>query len=568
MYCQLYCPTANSMICRLYCQLYCPLPTFFLPALFSSIFSSLLSALLQRNVFQASTALQALKSGLRSAFPGSQRSCRNAKKYRQELPSISGAEPWSMSSSTVAELHGSLKEGVYYTQAFLGSPRPQNVTLIVDTGSWITEVTCSGCKVCGKHVDPHYDIARSETASWLSCGKGCPGKCSKDKCTFREKYLEGSALEGLWLKDVIRFSDSQRRGGSHAVQTTVGCSFKETGLFASQQQNGILGLAPGSENRPTLMWHMTKKQDHRSRDGRAFILCLRDRGGFLMFGKKRSDKVVPLEVSPQGKYSIKVEGMKVNGKAVETRLGKAQLDSASTLTYLPALAEKLVRKAIEEHCKKNRCGQPPSSSGDEASRSCWRGQGLQKFPVLAWQLQGVEVQWMPSQYLLRQDGFRLCYTFRPTEVLPDGSHVVLGASWMINQELLFDIDGKRLGLTNSSCKIPPALQRKNLRGSHVEREGKPDRRVATSPNSSSTSVQIRQPRTGEALEFLPARSLQDSGRAFPAAAEISEVFLQPETEIWAVRTTAGLILSGACAGLFCLRRRLWSRCLKGCFRTC
>ena len=31
----------------------------------------------------------------------------------------------------------------------------------VDTGSWITEVTCSGCKVCGKHIDPHFDIART-----------------------------------------------------------------------------------------------------------------------------------------------------------------------------------------------------------------------------------------------------------------------------------------------------------------------------------------------------------------------------------------------------------------------
>ena len=92
-----------------------------------------------------------------------------------------------------------------------------------------------------------------------------------------------------------------------------------------------------------------------------------------------------------------------------------------------------------------------------------------------------EVQWMPSQYLLRHENnqrsgltkeletllprnklSRLCYTFRPTEVsalvlqalvalrsqmarfafkfhhdqievLPDGSQVVLGASWMINQ---------------------------------------------------------------------------------------------------------------------------------------
>ena len=67
-----------------------------------------------------------------------------------------------------------------YTLVNLGC-RPQNVTLIaldlclsrtclnsrdpmweteVDTASWITEVTCSGCKVCGKHIDPHYDTAR------------------------------------------------------------------------------------------------------------------------------------------------------------------------------------------------------------------------------------------------------------------------------------------------------------------------------------------------------------------------------------------------------------------------
>eukprot|EP00434_Breviolum_minutum_P012181 symbB.v1.2.010742.t1/scaffold708.1/size170785/10 len=307
-----------------------------------------------------------------------------------------------MISSAVAELHGSLKEGVYYTQALLGTPRPQNVTLIVDTASWITEVTCSGCKECGKHIDPHYDIARSETASWLSCGKGCPGNCHKDKCAFREKYLEGSALEGLWFRDVIRF-DSDQRGGNIALQTTLGCAFKETGLFASQRQNGILGLAPGSDTKPTLMWHMTKKD----RKSRAFVLCLRHGGGFLMFGKKHYEKMVPLEISPHGKYSIKVEGMRVNGRAVETRLGKAQLDSASTLTYFPLQADKLVRKAIEDHCKKRHCGQPPSSSSsDEASRNCWRGQGLNQFPVLSWQLHGAEVHWMPSQYLLRQDGQR------------------------------------------------------------------------------------------------------------------------------------------------------------------
>ena len=47
----------------------------------------------------------------------------------------------------------------------------------VDTASWITEVTCAGCKVCGKHINPHFDVARTHTlwkelrCSFLLCSK-------------------------------------------------------------------------------------------------------------------------------------------------------------------------------------------------------------------------------------------------------------------------------------------------------------------------------------------------------------------------------------------------------------
>ena len=39
-------------------------------------------------------------------------------------------------------------------------------------------------------------LERSRSASSVSCGAGCPGACRKEKCSFKEKYLEGSALEG------------------------------------------------------------------------------------------------------------------------------------------------------------------------------------------------------------------------------------------------------------------------------------------------------------------------------------------------------------------------------------
>ncbi|CAK9036147.1 unnamed protein product [Durusdinium trenchii] len=454
----------------------------------------------------------------------------------------------------LAELRGSLEEGVYYTEVMVGSPRPQNASLIVDTASWITEMTCAGCKVCGKHINPQFDIARSRTASLLSCRSVCPGLCHKDKCTFKEKYLEGSSLEGLWFQDQLRFDPGSPDGGGKGkgIFATFGCSFKETGLFASQRQNGILGLAPGSEAKPTLVYHIFKKAE---RNSHVFTLCLRRRGGYLTFGQKRSHghAKVPLAISSHGKYSIQVQGMKVNGKTLQVRLGKAQLDSASTLTYLPPHAEKVLRRAIEEHCGPSHCGHPPSSGGDEVSRSCWR-QGkkslsMHRFPVLSWILQGMEVQWMPSQYLLRhENNQRLCYTFRPTEVLPDGSQVVLGASWMINQELLFDIGSKRLGLWNSTCQSPALTQPtplQNLRG----RAGK-----WPSPTPKSFPSILPNNRT----QIMPFSGTSPKLAGILGSDNAMAVLLLPKTEMGTVWLASGLVLAGTCASLCAFgRRALW-----------
>ena len=44
----------------------------------------------------------------------------------------------------------------------------------VDTASWITEVTCSGCKVCGQHSHQHFDITRSglQKNTWKAFWRG------------------------------------------------------------------------------------------------------------------------------------------------------------------------------------------------------------------------------------------------------------------------------------------------------------------------------------------------------------------------------------------------------------
>ena len=46
--------------------------------------------------------------------------------------------------------------------------------------SEVTELTCTGCSACGKHLHPHFNLSGSATGDWIRCGPNCPGKCQKD----------------------------------------------------------------------------------------------------------------------------------------------------------------------------------------------------------------------------------------------------------------------------------------------------------------------------------------------------------------------------------------------------
>eukprot|EP00439_Symbiodinium_sp_Y106_P033278 s2315_g3.t11 len=442
-----------------------------------------------------------------------------------------------------ARLHGSLREGVYFTEVLLGSPRPQRASLIVDTASWVTR--------------------RQQYLAHVR-------KCQKDRCSFEEKYLEGSSLQGRWFRDSLRFVSAN--GSTEPLTASVGCALKESGLFHAQQQNGILGLAPGSATKPTMIWQAFKKARGAKSRNRVFSLSLGGEGGELVIGADTAHvgQWVPLQISgSSGKYGVKVEALMFNGHSIPCR-GRAQLDSASTFTYLPKEAETQLRRALADFCKGQQCvpADPPAATGDEASRHCWNVQGgtasisTKRFPVLSWRLQGLEVPWPPSRYLVRYSGkrVRLCYTFRATNALPDGSQIVLGASWMVGQELLFDIDKSRLGLTKANTRAngsEPSLR---------HRDSPQRRRVVPRDAPSSRAVEQPGPITTTrtdlttALSDSPAAETSSSGVSLP----LPDPVLGFELETQIVEGAAGLLLLGA----FVLRarRKLWRllfNCLRG-----
>eukprot|EP00439_Symbiodinium_sp_Y106_P033256 s2315_g3.t9 len=468
-----------------------------------------------------------------------------------------------------ARLHGSLREGVYFTEVLLGSPRPQRASLIVDTASWVTELTCTGQMSEGLdwrlQFMPRYLVML--TSSFVA-------DVAEDRCSFEEKYLEGSSLQGRWFRDSLRFVSAN--GSTEPLTASVGCALKESGLFHAQQQNGILGLAPGSATKPTMIWQAFKKARGAKSRNRVFSLSLGGEGGELVIGADTAHvgQWVPLQISgSSGKYGVKVEALMFNGHSIPCR-GRAQLDSASTFTYLPKEAETQLRRALADFCKGQQCvpADPPAATGDEASRHCWNVQGgtasisTKRFPVLSWRLQGLEVPWPPSRYLVRYSGkrVRLCYTFRATNALPDGSQIVLGASWMVGQELLFDIDKSRLGLTKANTRANGSEPSLRHRDSPQRRRVVPSFGLRDAPSSRAVEQPgpITTTRTDltTALSDSPAAETSSSGVSLP----LPDPVLGFELETQIVEGAAGLLLLGA----FVLRarRKLWRllfNCLRG-----
>ena len=94
----------------------------------------------------------------------------------------------------VEELSGDLINlGYYSAELQVGTP-PQRFSVIVDTGSSVTAIPCSGCVRCGKHSNPRFEPSRSSTFRSVPCSEAeyCRS-CRQQECGYRVSYQEGSS---------------------------------------------------------------------------------------------------------------------------------------------------------------------------------------------------------------------------------------------------------------------------------------------------------------------------------------------------------------------------------------
>ena len=64
---------------------------------------------------------------------------------------------------------------------------------------------------------------------------------------LKQAYAEGSTYSGRYITDLVKFGDSD------PMNMTIGCHSSETGLFLTQEANGILGFALSNNNKSNLV---------------------------------------------------------------------------------------------------------------------------------------------------------------------------------------------------------------------------------------------------------------------------------------------------------------------------
>eukprot|EP00397_Hematodinium_sp_SG-2012_P031889 GEMP01033898.1.p1 GENE.GEMP01033898.1~~GEMP01033898.1.p1 ORF type:complete len:466 (+),score=110.75 GEMP01033898.1:616-2013(+) len=233
-----------------------------------------------------------------------------------------------------------------------------------------------------------------------------------------------------------------------AALAEMGCHQKETKLFVSQKANGIMGLAVSSNRaKPSILQNL-----FHTTDASMFALCLAQEGGVLRVGGKQAFYT---ETTPglqwmetgrmNGAYRAPLDIVTVDGTNFRQvgGFGRTIIDSGTTFTYFPSSIFRTMKRSLADFCKTHHL---PCTYGNCFSMT---PNQREEFPTLRLTFGKLVTNWFPHSYLYPAGSTKkYCYGFED-----NGHHAgtVLGATWMIDHELVFDISKGRIGIADVTC---------------------------------------------------------------------------------------------------------------------
>ncbi|PKA51356.1 Protein aspartic protease in guard cell 1 [Apostasia shenzhenica] len=340
--------------------------------------------------------------------------------------------------------------GNYIARIGLGTPA-KFASVIVDTGSSLSWVQCSPCKMsCHKQRDPIFNPAASSTYRPLPCSATeCselqsatlnPSACSRSAtCIYEATYGDSSFSLGYLSKDKLSFSGSGALAGF-----TFGCGEDNEGLFG--ETAGIVGLA---KNKLSLLSQIAPVY------GNSFSYCLPTSSGvgFVSFGGYRSSEFsfTPMATSSLDKtlYFLKLTGITVARKSLAVSESvyagtPTIIDSGTVITRLPEAAYAALSKAVVAAIGGKRPRAPPYSILD----TCYRGivAGLPVPEVELVFAGGATVRLSARNVMIDVKGGTTCLAFAAA-----GGVAIIGNRQQQTFKVVYDVGSQKIGFAANGC---------------------------------------------------------------------------------------------------------------------
>ncbi|GKV16623.1 hypothetical protein SLEP1_g27243 [Rubroshorea leprosula] len=414
---------------------------------------------------------------LERTIPSSQRLnlsqliARDAARHRRLLTSSGGIVNFS--------LNGDLTAGLYYTKVFLGSP-PQEFHVLIDTGSYISWVSCKSCHDCPRKSEfpfqlNFFDPGSSSTASLVSCSdQRCNSslqssdficESNSNQCHYNITYVDGSGTIGYYVSDLLQF-DTALKGSVTTNSTgtiTFGCSvFQSGGLTESNGAvDGIFGF--GQQNLSIISQLASKGIAPN-----VFSHCLKgdnSGGGILVLGKIVEPNIVYTSLVPsQPYYNINLQSISVNGRklaidpsvfATSNNSGTI-VDSGTTLVVLAETAYDVVIDSINSTVLPSAL-QTITEQFSWNEEQCYSFKSSDNVPTIFPQVSfnfsdGASMILNPQDYLLLQKNTNgvatWCLGFGK---IPGSEQTILGDVILQDKIVIYDLDNQTVGWVNYDC---------------------------------------------------------------------------------------------------------------------
>ncbi|KAL5076853.1 hypothetical protein RYX36_015837 [Vicia faba] len=361
----------------------------------------------------------------------------------------------------------------------LASP-PQNVTMVLDTGSELSWLHCKKLPSLNSIFNP----LLSSTYTPIPCTSPVcktrtrdfpvPVSCDAKKlCHATVSYADASYMEGNLATETFFAAGSAQPG------TIFGCM--DSGFSSNTNEDskttGLMGMNRGSLSFVTQMG-LPK-----------FSYCIsgKDSTGVLLFGDSNFNWLGPLKYTPLVKmsiplpyfdrvaYTVRLEGIRVGKKLLQvpktifapdhTGAGQTMVDSGTQFTFLlgpvyTALREEFIAQTKGVLTLLNDTNFVFQGAMDLCYRVGSGRVGLPPLPAVTLMFEGAEMSVSGERLLYKvsddvakwKNDLVYCFTFGNSDLLGIEAYVI-GHYHQMNVWMEFDLVKSRVGFVDTSCEL-------------------------------------------------------------------------------------------------------------------